>query len=148
MKPCLHCGHTFTPTRSNQKYCCRKDCQRSRKREWQRKKIQTDSDYRENQRVAQQRWCEENKDYWKNYRASHSNYTIRNRLQQQGRNAQRYPRTKQEEGEKIAKMDAKLAEISGTYYILPLTSCTEFPEVIAKMDAKLVKIQSVKVNGV
>jgi len=56
------------PRNPNQKYCNRADCQRARKREWQRKKRATDPDYRQNQIDCQKRWRELHPDYWREYR--------------------------------------------------------------------------------
>ena len=60
--------HPVNPRNLNQKYCNRADCQRARKREWQRKKRATDSDYRQNQKDCQKRWLENHPDYWRAYR--------------------------------------------------------------------------------
>ena len=56
------------PRNPNQKYCNRADCQRARKREWQRKKRATDPDYRQNQIDCQKRWREQHPEYWREYR--------------------------------------------------------------------------------
>ena len=143
MKVCKHCGENFTPTRKNQLYCRSRDCQKSRNRQWQKEKLQRDPDYKANQRDAQKRWCEKNKDYWKKYRATHPEYNANNLRLQRSRNAQRSVIYRQDGGGDIAKMDAKVSELSGTYYIFPATSCVELPEMIAKMDAKLITIQPV-----
>ena len=60
--------HPVNPRNINQKYCNRADCQRARKREWQRKKRASDSDYRQNQKDCQKRWLENHPDYWRVYR--------------------------------------------------------------------------------
>lgn len=147
MKTCKHCGKLFVPIRSTQEYCRYRECQKARKREWQKEKLRTDADYKANQREAQKRWSEKNKDYWKKYRASHPAYEAQNRQLQQKRNSLRSaPRMQDGEG-KIAKMDAKVPELSGTYYLFPAASCAELPRLIAKMDAKLVTIQSVIESG-
>jgi len=149
MKQCEHCGKSFIPGRSNQRYCNSRDCQKSRKRQWQKKKMQTDPDYRANQKDAQKRWRKKNKDYSQKYRSSHPAYVERNRQLQTKRNMLRNPfKTPITTGEKIAKMDAKVPDLSGTYYLFSAASCAELPHLIAKMDAKLVKIQSVTENGV
>ena len=64
-------GHRERPANpkvKEQNYCGRADCQRARRREWQRKKMATDPDYRENQRNSQKQWQEKNPDYWRDYR--------------------------------------------------------------------------------
>lgn len=60
--------HPVNPRNLNQQYCNRADCQRARKREWQRKKRASDPDYRQNQIDAQKRWRERHPDYWPAYR--------------------------------------------------------------------------------
>lgn len=60
--------------------------------------IQSDPDYRINQRAAQQAWSQRNQDYWRSYRDARPGYAQLNREQQrlrdQGRNVD------------LAKMDA------------------------------------------
>ena len=52
---CAHCGHPFEPRPQvhDQAFCSAPECQRARKREWQRAKLQSDPDYRINQQAAQ-----------------------------------------------------------------------------------------------
>ena len=86
---CAHCGKPFQPRPQvpNQTYCSSNDCQRARKRQWQRDKFQADPDYRINQRAAQQAWSQRNQDYWRNYRDDQPEYEQRNREQQRLRDA-------------------------------------------------------------
>ena len=51
---CACCGKSFEPRSQvpDQAYCASPGCQRARKRQWQRVKLQTDPDYRINQRAA------------------------------------------------------------------------------------------------
>lgn len=81
---CACCGQPFEPRPQvpGQTYCSSPDCQRARKRQWQRAKLQSDSDYRINQRAAQQAWSQRNPDYWRNYRDSRPEYEQLNREQQ------------------------------------------------------------------
>ncbi len=53
---CRHCGRMSVEKRKGQKYCSRKECQRSRKRDWNRRKYASDPDYRANQREATTAW--------------------------------------------------------------------------------------------
>ena len=41
--------------------------------------MSADSDYKNNQQVANKRWHIKNPDYWRNYRASHPDYVQSNR---------------------------------------------------------------------
>jgi len=61
-KVCEHCRCTFFPSRSNQKFCTNQTCRRSRKRQWQSKKVRTDEDYRAAQKEVHAR------DGWKKIR--------------------------------------------------------------------------------
>ena len=92
-KKCANCNSEFKLSRNpNQLYCSKQVCQRARKNHYQRRKLQSDSDYQANQKAANQRWQATNKSYWKNYRAMNTEYVIRNREQTRQRQQQsRYP---------------------------------------------------------
>jgi class 3 adenylate cyclase len=79
----------------NQQYCGKKECQRARKRSWQKEKIATDPDYRANQRECNKAWRGRNPDYWRHYRKNHPRYVEKNRLLQKARRRRR-----------VVKMDA------------------------------------------
>jgi hypothetical protein len=122
-----HCRRSFVrdPRVKDQRYCGKEECQRLRKRRWQHEKMKTDPDYRKNQQESQQCWLEQNRDYWRKYRANHPSYVERNRLLQKGRDQKR-------RRQMLAKMDAS-QEIypvtPGTYYLLPAKGD------LAKMDS-------------
>ena len=84
LKPCICCGDLFEPRPQtpHQTYCSSSTCQRARKRQWQREKLSTDPDYRDNQRDAQRAWQKRHPDYWRQYRSDHPDYVARNRAQQ------------------------------------------------------------------
>jgi hypothetical protein len=109
------CRRLFDPNPrvKNHRYCDKKDCQRARKRRWQRQKMKDDPDYRDDHRDGQQSWIEKNRDYWRQYRALHPDYVKRNRLLQRERDRKR---------QNLAKMD-ELEQISlvkpGSYYLIP-----------------------------
>jgi hypothetical protein len=131
-KTCACCKRIFVtdPRINNQRYCSRPECQRARKRRWQRERLANDIAYRDNQTAAQKDWCVRNKGYWKEYRRRNPSYTERNRQKQRERNGRRRS--------KIAKMDAsgqKNLISSGRYRLAPLTG-----GMIAKMDALIVEI--------
>lgn len=126
---CAHCKSLFEldPRSKNQDYCGRKDCQRARKRAWQKEKMKTDPDYRANQRDCQKNWRQRHPGYYREYRSRNRLSAERNRLLQRVRDARRRPRL-------LAKMDAlQLAPAKdlGPYYLLP---------VLAKMDASTLKV--------
>ena len=96
---CACCGKPFAPRPQvpDQAYCSDPDCQRARKRQWQRAKLQSDPDYRDNQRAAQQTWSQRNPDYWRGYRDARPDYAQHNREQQRSRDQAR--------NDDLAKMD-------------------------------------------
>lgn len=130
---CRHCGEPFVVRRNVacQRYCSKADCQQARRRQWRRRKLVSDRDYRDNQYDAQKRWRESHKDYWRGYRASHPEYVEQNRALQRERNHRR-------RGEVIAKRDElsiRKPVRSGYYRLIPAEG-----EAIAKRDAYLVKL--------
>jgi hypothetical protein len=88
-------------------------------------------DYRANQRQAQRAWADGHGEYWREYRASHPDYTDRNRVEQRRRDRGR-------RATRLAKMDASTpinGVPSGTYRLLAATG-----DDLAKKDAWTVKI--------
>jgi len=141
-KRCKHCNKIFKPNPRvpNQQYCSDPKCQKARKREWQKRKLEEDEDYRQNQKDAQKRWRQKNPDYWKEYRKKNQEYTDRNKERQAARNNNRKMNVCKSE-QSIAKMDMKFDlnnVTSGIYKLFPVTS----PE-IAKMDPIIVKIEMI-----
>jgi hypothetical protein len=80
-----------------QRYCGNQDCQRARKRKWQKEKLSTDPDYKANQRDCQREWHQRHPGYYEKYRKEHTAYCERNTLLQGYRNTK---------ARMIAKMDA------------------------------------------
>ena len=133
-RSCLWCKKKFKAHHAvpDQRYCSDPECQKSRKRKWQKEKLASDSDYRANQGEAQRQWRSRNKDYWKQYRRNHPVYREANRTAQRERNRRRRG------GSGIAKMDeltGKSVIRSGRYRLIPVCN----PE-IAKMDELIVEI--------
>jgi hypothetical protein len=136
-KTCPHCGKKFLPHPAvvNQRYCGSTDCQKARKRKWQKEKLSRDPDYRENHAAAQKAWRSRNSHYWRQYRKKNPGYREKNRLRQRERDRQR--RT-------IAKMDgleAKSLLSSGRYRLVPLYGK------LAKMDELIVEIGVITRNA-
>ncbi|MFO8049227.1 MAG: hypothetical protein R6U29_09365 [Desulfosudaceae bacterium] len=99
----------------------------------------TDPEYREEQRLAQQKWLDNNPGYWKNYRRRNKDKAARNRSLQKIRNIRRRSEscTQSVKTLGIAKMDARKSNknnISGQYWLVPA---------IAKMDAVEIFITSI-----
>jgi hypothetical protein len=135
-KNCAACGQPFKPcprTQKHQTYCSATECQRERKRRWQRDKLKTDADYRDNQAQAQQAWLDRNPEYWREYRDAHPEYVKRNRDRQWARN-----------NPEVVKMDAiapMQAIPAGVYLIRPVV----IPGV-AKMDvitAEIIRLSDI-----
>ena len=133
-KRCACCGKPFQPRPqvSNQTYCAASECQRERRRRWQRDKLKTDADYRDNQSRAQRAWLDRHPEYWREYRDAHPEYVERNRVLQQGRNAKVL-------ASPVAKMDVSEPALplpSGVYHLSLATDSG-----IAKMDVWTVEIR-------
>ena len=110
------CRRLFLPNPrvKNHRYCEKKDCQRARKRRWQRQRLKDDLLYQEDQRDAQQCWMEQNPHYWRHYRSQHPEYVKRNRLLQRERDRKRRMIN-------LAKMDASQSIFPikpGSYYLI------------------------------
>ena len=121
---CLGCRRQVpaNPRVKDQKYCGWIECQRARKKKWQRRKMASDPDYRDNHHDAQKQWKEAHPEYWKNYR----------------KNKQKHPQLDAESLD--VKMDALLPNIlifSGEYLISP------FAPSGAKMDSIRAKIDPI-----
>jgi hypothetical protein len=133
-KRCLCCKKPIIvhPAVADQRYCSDLECQKARKRNWQKEKLAKDPDYRANQADAQRQWRSRNRGYWSEYRRKHPAYTEANRNRQRERNRSRRA------GSGIAKMDAgkgKTVIRSGRYRLVPLGGGG-----IAKMDELIVEI--------
>lgn len=137
-KVCQHCGQTFAthPAVSYQKFCGNRDCQRERKRRWQRKKMAQDQDYRENKAAAQKDWLRRNPHYWRNYRKRNPAAVEKNRCQQRKRNQQRL---------KPQSIIAKKDELEGGPVLLPgiYRLTLQQDGMIAKKDELLIQISSI-----
>jgi hypothetical protein len=141
---CPCCQKPFTPYRHvpDQRYCEKRGCQRARKREWERRKLAADPDYRATRVESQRTWLESRTDYWREYRASHPEAADRNRERQRERNRRRrHPPDTPEappEASVIAKTDAypsgcpDSALPSGRYALVFVGD--ESPGLIAKKD--------------
>lgn len=137
-KCCAHCHEAFTAQRNPlQQYCGHQACQNARKCGWRKQKRVVDPDYRQNQRRANQKWQKQCSLYWRQYRATHADYTQRNRQQQANRDRQRSQKVHLSDASLLAKSDAldnKNPDLSGCYSLTRLT-----PD-LAKSDAFIVKI--------
>ncbi len=114
---CKFCKRTYqkNPRVKTQQYCNKPECQRARKRRWQRHKMAADPDYRQNQIDCNRRWRKCNPGYWQEYRKRRKSYADQNRQMQKIRNLKRVIKPT------IAKMDASISKhsvTSGSYYLI------------------------------
>ena len=88
---CPYCQRSFLPSIycPQQLVCSQPACQRQRRAEYHRQKLQTDPEYRQVARDSQKKWREAHLGYDQKYRAQHPEYHLRNRQQQQRRDQKR-----------------------------------------------------------
>ena len=88
---CLYCQGLFFPSmyRPQQVICSQPACQRRRKREYHRRKLETDAVYRQVVRDSQRQWWAEHGDYQKQRRQRRPELVKKNREQQRGRDRKR-----------------------------------------------------------
>lgn len=88
---CPCCRQPFQPSRycANQLVCSQPDCQRRRRRDYHRHKIDDDSVYRQVCLESPRKWRAQHPDYWKQYREAHPLAVERNRQQQRRRDQKR-----------------------------------------------------------
>jgi hypothetical protein len=123
-KKCLQCRSAFLVKRNPRQQCCsRPACQKRRQNQWRQQKRQQDTDYRENQRAANQRWRKRNADYWRDYRKTHADSVAKNRERQRERDRQlRAGKAVKATHSRLANSDALTKDNfieSGTYDIAP-----------------------------
>jgi hypothetical protein len=70
---CPYCGEPFTPSRYHprQAVCSTSACQRQRRNDDHRHRINEDASYRAQCLDSQQKWREEHPEYMRNYRRTH-----------------------------------------------------------------------------
>jgi hypothetical protein len=88
---CPFCRNRFLPSRyrPQQRVCSRKRCQQRRKREYHRRKLESDPEYRQTCRDSQRKWRERHPDYQRQYRMKHPEYVEQNRQSQPERDRRR-----------------------------------------------------------
>ena len=88
---CPYCYDSFQPSiyRPQQTVCSKAECQRRRRGEYHREKLQADPEYRQVARDSQKKWRQAHPGYDQSYRAQHPEYHQRNREQQQLRDQKR-----------------------------------------------------------
>lgn len=88
---CPYCQQIFQPSpyRLQQRVCSRPDCQRRRRADYHRRKIQSDPVYAKGVQESQQAWREEHPGYQKTYWQTHPEAAERNRERQRQRDRKR-----------------------------------------------------------
>lgn len=88
---CPYCQRTFQPSpyRLQQRVCSQPECQRRRRADYHRRKIQTDPVYAQGVRDSRKQWRAEHADYQKTYWQTHPEAAERNRQQQRQRDRRR-----------------------------------------------------------
>ena len=138
---CAACRKLFHPRPQSpgQKFCSAAECQRERKRRWQKARRAADTDYRDNDVQANRQWHSRHPDYWCEYRRKHPQVVIRNREKQRERDrARRLKPPQPYPTPHLANEDASSLHLSletGTYRMIPVTAGD-----LANENACLVKI--------
>jgi hypothetical protein len=88
---CCSCQQSFQPSkyRPDQTFCSRPDCQRRRRAEYHRRKIETDPVYAEVVNDSRKKWRDSHPGYQRAYRQSHEAAAERNRQLQRQRDGKR-----------------------------------------------------------
>jgi len=88
---CLYCQQNFQPSKfqRRQAVCGEADCQRRRRADYHRRKLNADPEYREVCRDSPRKWRSRHPDYWKQYRQKNPESVEQNRQQQQLRDRKR-----------------------------------------------------------
>ncbi|MEN8132834.1 MAG: hypothetical protein ABFS45_22165 [Pseudomonadota bacterium] len=138
---CAACRKLFHPRPQSpgQTFCSAAQCQRERKRRWQKARRAVDPDYRDNDIQASRLWRRRHPDYWRTYRRKHPRSVIRNRDKQRGRDrARRLKAPQPPPTSHLANEDASSLPFSvetGTYRMIPVTG-----NLLANENVCLVKI--------
>jgi hypothetical protein len=88
---CPYCQRSFRPSpyRLQQRVCSQPECQRQRRADYHRRKIQTDPVYAQVVQDSQKQWRDEHAGYQKTYWRTHLKAAARNRQRQQQLDRQR-----------------------------------------------------------
>ena len=130
---CANCFEFFPPSprHKDQTHCMEPECRRAKKAAWKRHKMDTDPKFKEDQKLTNKKWAQNNPGYWKEYRKNNPKKAERNRALQTVRNRRRAEKRKNKAKDKskvIAKVDASISnnfKLLGRFWVIP---------VIAKVD--------------
>ena len=81
---CRYCGKSFQPSKfqPGQLVCSAAACQRQRKKEYRKQKLESDAEYRQVCRDSARKWRSAHADYWRHYRQKKPESEDRNRERQ------------------------------------------------------------------
>lgn len=136
---CKACHQLFIPCSrvKTQSYCSKPECQRYRKRLWQKEKIHSDPAYRDNQYAAHKSWLRRHPEYESTYRREFSRHKSSINIQSQIKICPYFPNC-----QCMNKMDSILTEkppFSGVYLIQSIDSNSK------KMDSFIVNISFISI---
>jgi hypothetical protein len=141
---CHHCGNEVPHNphiRRGQKYCSTKECQRARKREWDKERYNSDETYKHKRLSSQKIWrkIRPSHEYQKNYRKMHPEYVNRNRELQRNRNEKRQESKQKDIEGMIVNTDTLFTHplIDVTYALMQVTKGGK----IVNTDTLMVRMQ-------
>lgn len=88
---CRYCQQSFQPSkfRPDQRVCSQPECQRQRRTDDHRQRIETDAEYSQVVRDSRRKWREAHPDYLRHYRLTHASQVEQNRQGQRQRDHRR-----------------------------------------------------------
>ena len=141
---CLHCGKEVPRNphiKQGQRYCSAKECQRARKRTWDKERYHSDRTYRYKRLLSQKAWRKNwpSHEYQKSYRKMHPDYVKINRELQRGRNKRCKKPDPKNLSSIIVNTDASITHplTGGTYALLQVTTGGK----IVNTDTLIVRMQ-------
>ncbi len=124
----MNCSDFFPPSprHKNQSYCMKPGCRRAQKADWKRNKMKTDPIFKENQKLSNKKWAQNNPGYWREYRKRNPEKVLRNRMLQLIRNRRQAKHQRNKTGSDsqfIAKVDASISNNFapvGQFWLVPV----------------------------
>jgi len=129
--------------KGNQQYCNKAECQRERKRLWQKEKMKNDKQYRDKQNIYIEQWRKKNP--WdqcmSKYRKENPEYEKMNRQKQTKRNETRRER---EKAAKIVEMDSLTLSLIKTNTYEMKSFQKDSTGKIVEMDTLMVQLKQIQ----
>jgi hypothetical protein len=141
---CIRCGKELPRNphiKRGQNYCGAKECQRARKRKWDKDRYNSDTAYKYKRLSSQKIWRKKRPShkYQKNYRMMRPEYVNRNRELQRNRNEKRKKFKQKDIEGMIVNTDALFTQplMNGTYALMQVTKGGK----IVNTDTLMVRMQ-------